>query len=81
MPGAGGFVVHVWLPDVSASQDRYQVEVSDAGVIPPAASGRIERVLIRPSENNKLVLEVRSTDGSNVASAPLIMGLGFILAN
>jgi hypothetical protein len=69
-------VVHLWLP--TSDQDRYQVEVKDAGIIPPAASGHIARAVIRRSK--KLLLEVHSTDGSIVSSLPLTVDLGFILA-
>jgi len=75
-PGEDGLVLHLWLPNFD--QHRYQVEVKDTGLIPLAASGRIARAVIRRSE--KLLLEVRSTDGSIVSSAPVIMDLGFILA-
>ncbi len=77
-PGEDGLVLHLWFPNFD--QDRYQVDVKDAGVIPLAASGRIARAVIRRSENNKLLLDVRSTDGSRVSSAPVTMDLGFILA-
>ena len=76
-PAEDGLVLHLWFPNFD--QDRYLVEVQDAGIMPPGASGHITRAVIRASHGHKLILEVRSTGGSSLASLPLTIGLGFIV--